>query len=101
VRGVGRSECQVAGDGSPWQSLGVGGLGHDAQAAVLCQRARGPAVGYILLKPLGGTCVMHVCCIQQSDQDIDVQQGAHGLHTAGIAQAIDQIVADHRPVLFK
>lgn len=92
---------QTAGDCGQWQGLGVGGLGHDAQAAVLRQRAGGPAVGYLLLQPLGGSGVVHVRRIQQCDQDIDVQQGTHGLNTVGIAQAIDELVADHNAARLK
>lgn len=58
-------------------------------------------MGNFLLQPLGGPCVVHVRRIQQGDQNIDVQQGAHGLNTVGIAQAINQIVADHGPTRLK
>jgi len=77
------------------QGLGVGGLGHDAQATVLRERAGGPAMGNFLLQPLRGAGVVHVRRVQQGDQDVDVQQGAHGLHPVVVAQAIDQLVADH------
>ena len=41
VRGVCGGLCQAAGDGGQRQGLGVGGLGHDAQAAVLREWAGG------------------------------------------------------------
>lgn len=50
--------AQTAGDCDQWQGLGVCGLGHDAQAADLIQRAGGPAVGNLLLQPLGGSGVV-------------------------------------------
>ena len=50
--------AQTAGDCDQWQGLGVCGLGHDAQAADLSQRAGGPAVGNLLLQPLGGSGVV-------------------------------------------
>ena len=101
VRRVRGGLSQTAGDCGQRQGLGVGGLGHDAQAAVLRERAGGPAVGNLLLQPLGGAGVVHMRRIQQGDQDIDVQQGAHGLNPVGIAQAIDQLVADHDPARLK
>ena len=97
VRRVCSSLCQAADDCRQRQGLGVGGLGHDAQAAVLREWAGGPAVSNLLLQPLRGAGVVHVRRIQQGDQDIDVEQGTHGLNAVGIAQAIDQFVADNDP----
>ena len=49
VRRVRGGLSQTAGDCGQRQGLGVGGLGHDAQAAVLGERAGGLAVGNLLL----------------------------------------------------
>lgn len=35
------------------------------------------AVNHVLLQPLVGPGMVHMHCIQQGDQDVHVQQGAH------------------------
>ena len=38
-----------------------------------------------------------MCAIQQGDQDIDVEQGTHGLNAVGIARGLISFVADNDP----
>ena len=72
-RGLSKPMC----DGRQRESLRVSGLRHDAQAAVLRQGARCPAVFNFLAQPLHGAGVMDVPCVEQGNQHIDVEEGAH------------------------
>ncbi len=68
-RGLSKPMC----DGRQWESLRVSGLRHDAQAAVLRQGARCPAVFIFLAQPLHGAGVMDVPCVEQGNQHTDVE----------------------------
>ena len=56
------------------QPVRIGGLGEDAEAPVLRQRARGPSLFNVADEPIGYGSVVGVILVKQSDQDIDIQQ---------------------------
>ena len=67
-QGLRKSLC----NGLQWQSLRVRRLRHDAQAAILREGARNPAVFNFLFKPLTCTLVVNVPSIQQGNQNIHI-----------------------------
>ena len=58
----------------------VGRQRQDAQAAVLRQRATGPTLPGMRLKPARSQAMMHVIAVMQRDQHIDIEQRPHLTH---------------------
>ena len=72
-RGVGQSP-----DGIPRRHrAGIAWLAADSHEAVLCDGARRPAVSNLVLEPVSGLFMLDVVAIQQSEEHVDVEQGAH------------------------
>src|SRR5262249_34349516 len=68
-----------------WDGAGIAGLADDPHEAVLGDRARGPAVLYLGVDPVAGELVIDMVAVEQSQQDVDVQQRAS--HTASSSRS--------------
>ena len=68
--------AQSSGDAARWHRIRVGWLRHDADDAVLRERARGPTLADIRAQPTGGQRMVNMLRVEQRDQDIDIQQRA-------------------------
>lgn len=91
-QGLRKSLC----NGLQWQSLRVGQLRHDAQAAVLREGPRDPAVFNFLFKPL--TCTLVVSAQRPAGQSEHSHPAMHASNAFCLAQAVDQVVGhDHAP----
>ena len=73
--------------------LRIAGLGQDANASILCDRAGCPTVIDVCLEPRPGSPVMDVAQVEEGDQDVDVEESSQSI--AGFfTQAVDQFVGD-------
>src|SRR5262249_24502458 len=59
-----------------WDGAGIAGLADDPHEAVLGDRARGPAVLNLGVDPVARGPVIDMVSVEQSQQDVDVQQRA-------------------------
>ncbi len=59
------------------QTAGIAWLGHHANAAILRDGASRPAERPILRHPGVGRFVMHMRCVEERDQQVDIQQRNH------------------------
>ncbi len=70
----------------------VAGLAHDAKATVLSQCAGGPAILYVVFKPLGRTHMVNMISIMQGNQHIDVKQRTHQTPSASRKRSISSLL---------
>lgn len=70
----------------------VAGLGHDAQAAVLGERATGPAVADVRLQPRRGDGVVDVVTVVQGDQHVHVEQRAHQMPSSSRRRSMSSLL---------
>jgi hypothetical protein len=72
--------------------IGVTRLAHDAQAAILCERAAGPTVAGVLVQPLGRERVVHMISVVQRDQHVDIEQRAHQMPSSSRRRSINSLL---------
>ena len=87
-RGCGATE--PINDGVYRKRIRITRLGHDAETAVLRDRARCPTVIDMFVPPFRRGRVVYVVAVEQSDQHIDIKKGSHSSVAGVFPQFVNQ-----------